>query len=135
MITIGENETKYVYLTLGENQTLVGTTLSTVYYLFEAENNDTQYKTQWLSEDESTNQNRYNKFLFNNTGTFSLNSEFSLPVGTYDYRCYETLLTDLNTDNATSVLETGLMRVTGVASTTFNGYSDNDNDTNYTYYE
>ena len=82
MIVIDKNETKDVYVTLSEKQTLIATTVSFVYYLWEAESNDTHNKSYWYSEDESTNVDRYNQFTFVEGGTFSYNGEFTLDVGT-----------------------------------------------------
>ena len=132
MININKNESKDVYLTLTENQTLIATTVSSVYYLFEAESNDTHNKSYWYSDDSSTNINRYNKFRFNEGGTFSYNSEFTLDIGTYDYRVWETSYLDLDVTNATSCLETGLMRVVGTVSYNINNYY-NDRDDNFIY--
>ena len=91
----------------------------------------------FISSDVSSFPTRFNKFLITETtGTVNLTSGIvSLPeTGFYEYSIYEqTSSSNLNTDNATGLLEIGMVKVESPVPV-INAY-DNQNKTIITYGE
>jgi hypothetical protein len=126
----------------GQNNFLVFTltekvTLSNPYYLFSFKHQVLMSSVNFIASDVSSFPTRFNKFLITETtGTVNLTSGIvSLPeTGFYEYSIYEqTSSSNLNTDNATGLLEIGMVKVESPVPV-INAY-DNQNKTIITYGE
>ena len=126
----------------GQNNFLVFTltekvTLSNPYYLFSFKHQVLMSSVNFIASDVSSFPTRFNKFLITETtGTVNLTSGIvSLPeTGFYEYSIYEqTSSSNLNTDNATGLLEIGMVKVESPIPV-INAY-DNQNKTIITYGE
>jgi len=88
-------------------------TLSSPYYLFELENNQTNIKYYFTAPDQSGYPESYNLFLVEvKTNPNPLNGEVNLVIGEeYSYHVYEqTNPSNLDPANATGVVENGILR-------------------------
>jgi hypothetical protein len=126
----------------GQNNFLVFTltekvTLNNPYYLFSFKHQVLMSSVNFIASDVSSFPTRFNKFLITETtGTVNLTSGIvSLPeTGFYEYSIYEqTSSSNLNTDNATGLLEIGMVKVESPVPV-INAY-DNQNKTIITYGE
>ncbi len=94
------------------------TTLNPVFYImsiFSNQNHDT--KNILLSNDTSTNFNRWNQFSIEENAVEDLpNAVVSLIAGTYDYYVWQSTTDDLTLIDAVSVVESGKLTVEGVIS-------------------
>jgi hypothetical protein len=126
----------------GQNNFLVFTltekvTLSNPYYLFSFKHQVLMSSVNFIASDVSSFTTRFNKFLITETtGVTNLTSGIvSLPeTGFYEYSIYEqTSSSNLNTDNATGLLEIGMVKVESPVPV-INAY-DNQNKTIITYGE
>jgi len=126
----------------GQNNFLVFTltekvTLSNPYYLFSFKHQVLMSSVNFIASDVSSFPTRFNKFLITETtGTVNLTSGIvSLPeTGFYEYSIYEqTSSSNLNVDNATGLLEIGMVKVESPVPV-INAY-DNQNKTIITYGE
>lgn len=88
-------------------------TLSSPYYLFELKSDVSNLAVYFIGTDISTHQQRYNQFTFVEGTTATLN-----PTGQWTYKVYEqSSSSNLNPINSTSLLETGIVKVTGTGQT------------------
>ena len=126
----------------GQNNFLVFTltekvTLSNPYYLFSFKHQVLMSSVNFIASDVSSFPTRFNKFLITETtGTVNLTSGIvSLPeTGFYEYSIYEqTSSSNLNVDNATGLLEIGMVKVESTLPI-YNEY-DNQSKTIITYGE
>ena len=126
----------------GQNNFLVFTltekvTISNPYYLFSFKHQVLMSSVNFIASDVSSFPSRFNKFLITETtGTVNLTSGIvSLPeTGFYEYSIYEqTSSSNLNTNNATGLLEIGMVKVESPVPV-INAY-DNQNKMIITYGE
>lgn len=115
------SQVQSVYLTLTEKQTL-----SAPNYLFvftQRTTNDVIAFVKLNNTDISAHKSRYNEF------SITTNSHFSME-GEYHYAIYEqTSTTNVDPDNATSLLEVGIARVLPASANEFEyiGYESENN--------
>lgn len=116
MLIVAKNTNNTLIVTLTEK-----VTLASPYYLFAFISDVSQLTKYFISADISIHTDRYNEFLITETsgteiltsGTITLN-----PTGQWTYRIYEQdSSTNLDPSLATSLLEIGVVKVTGTATT------------------
>lgn len=116
MLIVAKNTNNTLIVTLTEK-----VTLASPYYLFAFTSDVSQLTKYFISADISIHTDRYNEFLITETsgteiltsGTITLN-----PTGQWTYRIYEqTSSTNLDPTLATTLLEIGIVKVTGTATT------------------
>ena len=116
MLIVAKNTNNTLIVTLTEK-----VTLTSPYYLFAFTSDVSQLTKYFISADISIHTDRYNEFLITETsgteiltsGTITLN-----PTGQWTYRIYEqTSSTNLDPTLATTLLEIGIVKVTGTATT------------------
>lgn len=116
MLIVAKNTNSTLIVTLTEK-----VTLASPYYLFAFTSDVSQLTKYFISADISIHTDRYNEFLITETsgteiltsGTITLN-----PTGQWTYRIYEqTSSTNLDPNLTTSLLEIGIVKVTGTATT------------------
>ena len=116
MLIVAKNTNSTLIVTLTEK-----VTLASPYYLFAFTSDVSQLTKYFISADISIHTDRYNEFLITETsgteiltsGTITLN-----PTGQWTYRIYEqTSSTNLDPTLATTLLEIGIVKVTGTATT------------------
>ena len=116
MLIVAKNTNSTLIVTLTEK-----VTLTSPYYLFAFTSDVSQLTKYFISADISIHTTRYNEFLITETsgteiltsGTITLN-----PTGQWTYRIYEqTSSTNLDPTQATTLLEIGIVKVTGTATT------------------
>ena len=116
MLIVAKNTNNTLIVTLTEK-----VTLASPYYLFAFTSDVSQLTKYFISADISIHTDRYNEFLVTETsgteiltsGTITLN-----PTGQWTYRIYEqTSSTNLDPTLATTLLEIGIVKVTGTATT------------------
>ena len=114
MLLIPKNTTATYILTLTEK-----VTLAVPYFLFEFRSDVTNVPVYFISANTSLHTDRYDSFVITETtgsinytsGTIALN-----PTGQWTYRVWEqTSTTNLNPVNTTTLLETGILKVTGTS--------------------
>jgi len=132
MQIINKGQNNFLVFTLSEK-----VTLSNPYYLFSFKHQVLMSSVNFIASDVSSFPSRFNKFLITETtGTVNLTSGIvSLPeTGFYEYAIYEqTSSSNLNTNNATGLLEIGMVKVESPVPV-INAY-DNQNKTIITYGE
>ena len=125
MLLVNKNANNSLIVTLYETNLI-----SYPYYLFEFTSDVTGNAKYFIATDISTHIERYNEFLITETsgteiltsGTIELN-----PTGQWTYRIFgQYSSTNLDHTNGTSLLETGIVKVVGTA-TTYIQNSDLDN--------
>lgn len=109
MIKIKKNQTNQFICTLSEVVTLSGSPKFLMY--LESQNTNNTYSV--ICNDISSATTRYNKLVLVESTTNNLTGgTINLPIGEYIYFIYEqTSSTNLNKNNATSLLERGLLFV------------------------
>ena len=132
MQIINKGQNNFLVFTLSEK-----VTLSNPYYLFSFKHQVLMSSVNFIASDVSSFPSRFNKFLITETtGTVNLTSGIvSLPeTGFYEYSIYEqTSSSNLNTNNATGLLEIGMVKVESPVPV-INAY-DNQNKMIITYGE
>ncbi len=106
MLIINKGTTNQLIMTLTEKQTL-----TSPYFLFEFKSDVSMVAVYFLMADISIHTNRYNEFTFIEGTTKTLS-----PTGQWTYRVWEqSSSTNLAPSLATTLLETGQIRVVGTA--------------------
>jgi hypothetical protein len=127
-IYINKNSGNTCYFTLTENSTL-----SNPYYLFNFVSLDSNQSIFFTGTDLSSNLSRYNKFTITETSgsTNFTAATISLSVGEWNYYAYEmTGQTNLHLSGTTSLVEQGLVFVSGITTpSTFTYTSSDDSET------
>jgi hypothetical protein len=115
MITIRKGATNSCIFTLAEL-----TTIPNADYFIEVYDNQIRNtKLMWLNDNVSTEPARYNQYVITETTSEDLDDQkISLPISTYDYYVWQTNSATLSVDYATSIVESGMIRVTGTSSNT-----------------
>ncbi len=123
------NQPNKVIFTLNEKKTL-----SDPNYLMEIFSKQTHdSKIIRLSGDTSINPTRFNEFIIEESQTEDLNAAIvTLIPGEYNYFIYETTGLTLSISAATSILESGLVKVVGTGQTTHT-FSDTPSEFTITY--
>lgn len=123
MLKVVRNQTNNVVFTLTEK-----TTLSAPYFLISFNNLATNEFIYAICPDTSTQTDRYNLLtIIESTTQIPLSGQIKLIEGTYEYKVYEqSSSSNLLPSLATSLLETGLIRSTTTATSSFidNTYSE-----------
>lgn len=128
MITLIRGIEKECIFTLCEK-----TTLTSPFYVFNFISSEiTDDTIVFTATDLSTAKNRYNQFnLLAGNGVVT-GATFDIAVGTYDYIIYESTGATVSISAATSIVESGLIKIEDPASaTTITQYTPIQ--TNYTY--
>lgn len=116
MILINKNSTSTYYFTLTEN-----VTLTSPYFLFEFTNDFTQTPVYFIAANTSSYSYRYDSFVITETSGTNILTSGTItlsPAGQWTYRVFEqTSSTNLNPANATTLLETGIVKVVGTSDT------------------
>ena len=116
MLIVAKNSNTNLIVTLTEK-----VTLGTPYYLFAFTSDVSGLTKYFTATDISIHTERYNEFLITETsgteiltsGTITLN-----PTGQWTYRIYEQMSsTNLDPNLTTSLLEIGIVKVTGTSAT------------------
>jgi hypothetical protein len=132
MIQITKGTTNNVALTLTEK-----CTLTSPYYLFVFQSDETRNLYKFIAADTSTHPDRYNLFAIVETDSSPdpLAGEIELPiVGFYKYKIYEqTSSTNLNPALATGIVEVGKVQV--IDTPAADDKLNNTNNINYVYNE
>jgi hypothetical protein len=132
MIQITKGTTNNVALTLTEK-----CTLTSPYYLFVFQSDETRNLYKFIAADTSTHPDRYNLFAIVETDSSPdpLAGEIELPiVGFYKYKVYEqTSSTNLNPALATGIVEVGKVQV--IDTPAADDKLNNTNNINYVYNE
>ena len=132
MQIINKGQNNFLVFTLSEK-----VTISNPYYLFSFKHQVLMSSVNFIASDVSSFPTRFNKFLITETtGVTNLTSGIvSLPeTGFYEYAIYEqTSSSNLNIENATGLLEIGMVKVESPVPV-INAY-DNQNKTIITYGE
>lgn len=132
MIQITKGTTNNVALTLTEK-----CTLTSPYYLFVFQSDETRDLYKFIAADTSTHPDRYNLFAIVETDSSPdpLAGEIELPiVGFYKYKVYEqTSSTNLNPALATGIVEVGKVQV--IDTPAADDKLNNTNNINYVYNE
>jgi len=130
MQIINKGQNNFLVFTLSEK-----VTISNPYYLFSFKHQVLMSSVNFIASDVSSFPTRFNKFLITETtGVTNLTSGIvSLPeTGFYEYAIYEqTSSSNLNIENATGLLEIGMVKVESPVPVV-NAY-DNQNKTMITY--
>lgn len=117
MIKITQTSVNEIIVTLTEK-----VTLSSPYFLFQFENQQTKQLYYCISADTSSYTDRYNDFsIEEKTNPTLTNGEIRLAnEGFYNYTIYEQeSSTNLDPDNATGIVEKGICKVIGTARTSY----------------
>jgi hypothetical protein len=126
-ILINKNSGNTCYFTLTEKATL-----TSPYFLFNFVSTDSNQSVIFTAPDLSTNIQRYNKFLITETGAtqnFTAGT-ISLTPGEWNYYAYEmTGQTNLFISATTSMVEQGLVFVSGSATTSYTYTGSDDSET------
>ena len=132
MIQITKGTTNNVALTLTEK-----CTLTSPYYLFVFQSDETRNLYKFIAADTSTHPDRYNLFAIVETDSSPdpLDGEIELPiVGFYKYKIYEqTSSTNLDPALATGIVEVGKVQV--IDTPAADDKLNNTNNINYVYNE
>lgn len=132
MIQITKGTTNNVALTLTEK-----CTLTSPYYLFVFQSDETRNLYKFIAADTSTHPDRYNLFAIVETDSSPdpLAGEIELPiVGFYKYKVYEqTSSTNLDPALATGIVEVGKVQV--IDTPAADDKLNNTNNINYVYNE
>ena len=137
MIKILKNSSNRAVFTLNEDTTLTG---SSIYYLFQFINDDTDNSVLFTGEDISENPSRFNEFTIVETGSTYTNLTASTinlePSGFWKYNVYQqSSPTNLSVSSTDGLVETGKVQVIGTVVPTEITYTgQTDNNTVY-YYE
>ena len=121
MIRITQGQANSITVTASEK-----TTLESPVYLFAFTHDQTKTETSCIAADVSEYPERYNRFtITEKSGPNRLAGEIRLEnTGDYTYRVYEqSSSTNLDTANATALVETGKCKVEGTASGTSHAYT------------
>lgn len=115
MQVITKNTTNTLYFTLTEK-----VTLSSPYFLFEITNQVDNTPIYFIATDTSSYTARYNKFsVIEGTNSPTTGRIICTNVGQYNYRIWEqSSSTNLDPANASTLLETGIIKVQGTSATT-----------------
>jgi hypothetical protein len=120
MIYLRKGHTDEIIVTLTEKQTLSAPNY--LFYFKQRSSNDLVKFVLLNAADISAHKERYNKFSINGVTHFA--SELA---GEWEYMIYEqTSTTNLDPALATSLLETGIMRLSDTDSFNFTEYSTNN---------
>lgn len=113
MIVINKGMTNSCVFTLTEKITLTDPYLLLSLY----SNQDFTTKTMLLNDDVSFNKIRYNEFIIEETTMEDLtDNKIELELTTYDYTVWQSATSSLSLDDATSIVESGKLTVSGTAS-------------------
>ncbi len=120
MIYLTKGQTSDVIVTLTEKQTL--SSPNYLFYFINRTSNDTVAFVKLNNTDTSAYKDRYNKFSINATTYF--NNELA---GEWTYYIYEQASTsNVNPDLATTLLETGILRLDDSTTFEFTEYETNN---------
>lgn len=114
MLYILQNDVSQLIVTVTEK-----VTLTTPYYLLRLKCESSKAETSCIVTDSSSATSRYNEFYVTETSSpDNLNAEVELTTtGRYFYWIYEqSSSTNLDYENATTLLESGFVEVTGTSS-------------------
>jgi len=125
MIYLNKNSLNTVVFTLNEKTTLP---LSATTYLMEIySDSDHDTKVLKFTGDTSFNPNRYNEFVIEETTSEDLSlSKITLEPGQYDYFIWQTSAATMALSAATSIVESGKLKVEGSGTTSTTYSQDND---------